>query len=171
MGVVFTKTAKGHAEMTNKSGSLSPRVRRLLIFVDGKRTVEDLRGMLQADDLQHTLGMLEEDGYIEVSSGSASASSDSGKKEAAPLPSITEFTELPNPPDPIRLQMSRNFMTNTINAFVGALGTSTLLEHIENAKTHAELRAIYDEWYHTIVMSREGKREAEALRAKLLKII
>jgi hypothetical protein len=170
MGVVFTKTAKGHEEMTNKSGSLSPRVRRLLIFVDGKRTVEDLRGMLQADDLQHTLGMLEEDGYIEVS-GPGSASNESSKKEAAPLPSITEFTELPNPPDPIRLQMSRNFMTNTINAFVGALGTSTLLEHIENAANHAELRAVYDEWYHTIVMSREGKREAEALRAKLLKII
>ena len=68
MGVVFAKTPKGHDEITSKAGGLTPRVRRVLIFVDGKRTLEDLRGMLQSDDLQHTLGMLEEDGYIEVAS-------------------------------------------------------------------------------------------------------
>lgn len=51
MGVVFAKTPKGHEELTAKSGGLSPRQRRVLIFVDGKRTVEELRGMLQADDL------------------------------------------------------------------------------------------------------------------------
>ena len=64
MGVIFSKTRKGHDEIENRSGALSPRVRRVLIFVDGKRSVEDLRGMLQSDDLQHTLGMLEEDGFI-----------------------------------------------------------------------------------------------------------
>ena len=58
MAVVFAKTPKGTEEMTNRSGALNPRVRRVLIMVDGKRTVEDLRGMLQADDLQTTLGML-----------------------------------------------------------------------------------------------------------------
>lgn len=51
--------------MEQRSGKLTPRVRRVLIFVDGKRTVEDLRGMILADDLQHTLGALE-DGYIEM---------------------------------------------------------------------------------------------------------
>jgi len=30
---------------------------------------------------------------------------------------------------------------------------------------------LYDEWYHAIVMSRDGKREAEGLRAKLLDVI
>ena len=66
MGVVFAKTPKGHEEITSKAGGLTPRVRRALIFVDGKRTVDELRGMLQSDDLQHTLGMLEEEGYIAV---------------------------------------------------------------------------------------------------------
>jgi hypothetical protein len=65
MGIVFAKTPKGQDEVATRSGGLSPRVRRVLIFVDGKRTVDDLRGMLQSDDLQHTLGMLEEEGYIE----------------------------------------------------------------------------------------------------------
>jgi hypothetical protein len=169
MGVVFAKTRKGQDEIATKAGGLSPRVRRVLIFVDGKRSVDELRGMLQSDDLQHTLGMLEEVGYIEV----VSVTDVTGKSAApqAPLAPITAFGELPASLDPVRLQQARNFMTNTLNAFVGALGTSSLLDRIEQAAGHAELRAQYDEWYHAIVMSREGKREAEGLRAKLLAVI
>lgn len=168
MGVVFAKTPKGHDEIATKSGGLSPRVRRLLIFVDGKRSVEELRSMLPADDLQHTLGMLEEEGYIEfhdivgIPPGAATPST---------LPPITAFSELPGTPDPVRLQQARNFMINTLNAFVGALGTSSLLDRLENAAGHLELRGLYDEWYHSIVMSRDGKREAESLRGKLLNVI
>ena len=161
MAVVFAKTPKGQEEIANKSGGLSPRVRRALIMIDGKRSVDELRSMLQSDDLQHTLGMLEEDSYIAVASSSKSE----------PLPSITAFSKLPTTPDPVRLQQARNFMTNTLNAFVGALGTSALLTRIEAAQSHPDLRAEYDEWYHAIVMSREGKREAEALRSKLLAVI
>jgi hypothetical protein len=169
MGVVFAKTPKGQDEITTKAGGLSPRVRRVLIFIDGKRTVDDLRGMLQSDDLQHTLGMLEEDGYIELGGVTTAA----GKTVApqAPLASITAFGELPAENDPVRLQKARNFMANTLNAFVGALGNSSLLDRIDQAGSHADLRALYDEWYHAIVMSREGKREAEGLRSKLLAVI
>lgn len=163
MGVAFAKTPKGQAEITTKAGGLTPRQRRVLIMVDGKRTVDELRSLLQADDLQHTLGLLEEDGYIEVF-GQAGV-------PPASLPSITAFSELPGSPDPVRLQQARNFMMNTLNAFVGALGTSSLLDKIENSPGHPELRALYDEWYHAIVMSREGKREAESLRTKLLAVI
>jgi len=169
MGIVFAKTPKGQDEVATRSGGLSPRVRRVLIFVDGKRTVDDLRGMLQSDDLQHTLGMLEEEGYIEFFDIS-------GTPPAVPagqtgLPSITAFGELPATPDPLRLQQARNFMVNTLNAFVGPLGMTSLLDRLEIANSHADLRALYDEWYHAIVMSRDGKREAESLRAKLLQVI
>ncbi|WP_428827220.1 hypothetical protein ACLIKD_03745 [Azonexus sp. IMCC34842] len=161
MGVVFAKTPKGQDEIISKAGGLTPRVRRVLIFVDGKRTVDEMRGMLQADDLQHTLGMLEEAGYIALANAASSQ----------PLPSITAFGELPTTHDPVRLQQARNFMMNTVNAFVGALGASSLLDRIEKADSHPSLRDLYDEWYHAIVMSRDGKREAEALRSKLLNVI
>jgi len=161
MGVVFSKTPKGQTEVINRSGALTPRIRRALIMIDGKRSVDELRGMLQSDDLQHTLGMLEEDGYIELASAS----------KPGPAVSITAFGELPPTIDPVRLQQARNFMTNTLNAFVGSLGTSSLLDRIESAEDHNGLRAHYDEWYHAIVMSREGKRQAEALRSKLLAVI
>ncbi|RIX45180.1 MAG: hypothetical protein D3M94_13795 [Rhodocyclales bacterium GT-UBC] len=169
MGVIFAKTPKGQSEITTKAGGLTPRIRRVLICIDGKRTVDELRGMLQADDLQHTLGMLEEDGYIEV----AGTSNGNGQPQPAktPLPAITAFGELPVPPDPLRQQQARNFMINTLNTFVGSLGASSLLDRLDQAEGHAGLRALYDEWYHAIVMSREGKREAEALRSKLLQVI
>jgi len=170
MGVVFTKTQKGHEEIATKSGALSPRVRRVLIFVDGKRTVDELRGMLQSDDLQNTLGQLEEDGYIEVA-GLTDAKGKAAPAPAAPLPSITAFGELPATPDPLRLQQARNFMINTLNTFVGSLGASSLIDRLGEAEGHAGLRALYDEWFHAMVMSREGKREAEALRTKLLQVI
>lgn len=161
MAVVFAKTEKGQAEVATKTAGLSPRIRRVLIMIDGKRSIDELRSMLQSDDLQHTLGMLEEDGFIELT----------GAKNSTPLPSPSAFSDLPPNPDPVRLQQARNFMTNTLNAFVGALGTSALLDRIENAQNHDELRAQYDEWYHAIVMSRDGKREAESLRSKLLAVI
>ena len=88
-----------------------------------------------------------------------------------PLPSVTSFRELPPEGDALRLQQSRNFMANTLNAFVGSIGASSLLNRIEDAKGHGDLRQLFDEWYHAIVMSREGRREAESLRAKLLQVI
>lgn len=163
MGIIFAKTQKGHDEITSRAGGLTPRVRRVLIFIDGKRTVDDLRAMLQSDDLQHTLGLLEEEGYIELLAAK--------DKPAETLPSITAFRPLPALPDPTDLQKARNFMANTLNAFVGSLGTSSLLDRIADARGHEGLRALYDEWYHAIVMSRDGRREAEALRAKLLQVI
>ena len=170
MGVVFAKTVKGQMEIASRAGGLTPRQRRVLIFVDGKRTVEELRGLVQSDDLQHTLGLLEEDGFIEVASV-VNATGTVAPAPATPLPSITAFGDLPEPPDPQRLQRARNFMMNTLNTFVGSLGASALLDRLENAVGHEGLRALYDEWYHAIVMSREGKREAEALRTKLLQVI
>jgi hypothetical protein len=62
-------------------------------------------------------------------------------------------------------------MVNTLNAYVGPLGISLLLDRLEIANSHADLRALYDEWYHAMVMSRDGKREAEGLRSKLLQVI
>lgn len=169
MGAIFAKTSKGQAEIANRSGGLSPRVRRVLIFIDGKRSINELRSMLQSDDLQHTLGLLEESGYIEL----VKLIGADGKTTPAtsPQPSITAFRELPSEFNPVDLQQARNFMTNTLKAFVGPIGATSLLTRLEQAEGHAGLRQLYDEWYYCMVMSREGRREAESLRTRLLKLL
>ncbi|ANQ87125.1 hypothetical protein [Azoarcus olearius] len=169
MAVVFAKTARGQEEIARRAAGLTPRQRRVLICIDGRRSVDELRELSPADDLQHTLGLLEEAGLIEA----ALLAEAEGATTAitAPLPSITAFAPLPAEADPVRVQQARNFMTNTINAFVGALGASSLLQRIEGAADQPALRALFDEWYHALVSSREGRREAEALRTKLLQVI
>ena len=108
MGVVFAKTPKGQEELTTRTGGLTPRQRRVLIMVDGKRTVDELREMLQTDDLQHTLGLLEEDGFIEVTG----LKDNKGVVQAAPkeaLPAINAFRPIPNPPNKDEMEKARPF--------------------------------------------------------------
>lgn len=66
MEVVFTKTPKGREEIGKRTGELTPRMRRILILVDGKRSVEELYGFLDAADLAYNLCLLESHGHIEV---------------------------------------------------------------------------------------------------------
>ena len=98
MGAVFAKTTKGQNEITGKAGGLTPRVRRVLIFADGKRTVDEMREMLRSDDLQHTLGILEEEGYIELISDHAPNKIETQAAQATR--SITAFNPLPESTDP-----------------------------------------------------------------------
>lgn len=167
--VIFRKTAKGTEEMTTRTNGFTPRVRRILILVDGKRTVDQLRELAAADDLTHSLSLLEESGLIEVHS--APGSSMGTKVASAPLPPVHTFRDHPPPHDPMRLQLSRNFMTNTIKAFLGMVGTSSILTRIEEATSLPELRDCFGEWHYLIMTSRDGRREAEALREKLLETL
>jgi hypothetical protein len=170
MAATFTKTQKGQSEIEHRGGGLTPRARRVLIFVDGKRTVDDLRPMVNTDDLTQTLGLLEEEGYIEALAAQDKAGqTKAATGEQAPKPAIS-FRELQET-DPIDLAKARNFMNNTINVFAGSVGTSTLIDHIQNAQSHEDLRAVFDDWYYVIVSSRDGKREADGLREKLLEVI
>lgn len=168
--VIFTKTALGRTEMEARSGKLNPRQRRALIFIDGKLTVDELRERLAADDLSHTLGMLEEEGYIEVLGMREDTAS-----EIAPaperLPSITAFRPLPDVPATPTLDLARNFMLNTLRAFSGSYSCTSLQDAIMEAPSHATLREHFNEWYHVVVSTRDGRRRAEELRGKLLEVI
>ncbi|HEX6734886.1 MAG TPA: hypothetical protein VF096_08725 [Azonexus sp.] len=171
MGVIFAKTARGQEEVTARSAGLTPRQRRVLIMIDGKRTVDELREMLQADDLQHTLGLLEEDGHIAVAGLKEETS---GTLQPAPpdsLPSITAFRPLPEPPDSAEMEMARNFIMNSLRTFCGPYAHLDIVERTSTAKSHEELRQQFDPWLHAVMQTRDGKRRAEELRGQLLKVI
>lgn len=170
MAVLFTKTQKGYSEIEHRGAGLSPRARRVLIFIDGKRSADDLRQMVNADDLTHTLGLLEEEGYIELLASQDAAGQTKTVSAGQVLPSITAFRDL-SETDAMSLAKARNFMNNTVNVFAGSFGTSSLIDHIQKAQSHEDLRAVFDDWYYVIISSRDGKREAESLRAKLLEVI
>jgi len=169
MDVVFSKTPKGVEEMETRAGGLTPRVRRVLIMIDGKRTVEDIRAMALADDLSHTLGQLEEAGYIQLATSdqlqAAQLQPDGG------LAGVTAFRDVPELTNPKELDMAKNFIINSLKTFCGPMTHLTIVEQAFAAKTHEELREQFGPWFNAIVETRDGRRRAEELRSQLLKVI
>lgn len=166
MDVIFEKTAKGVAEIETRSGGLTPRMRRILIMVDGRRPVEELRAMSLAEDLTRTLGLLEEGGYIAARVTEAVADEGGDDAEAAVV-----FRPLPDPPDPRELEMARHFIVNTLRTFCGPMSHIGIVEAAFKARTHAELRAVFGPWSRAIAEVRDGRRRAGELRKRLLNVI
>ncbi|MDD3483864.1 hypothetical protein [Azovibrio restrictus] len=169
MGVVFRKTPKGLEEIQHRQGGLNPRIRRLLILVDGQRSVEELRAMVVMDDLSHALGLLEEEGHIEVAGmlqedGSLGQASD-------PLPPVHSFRELPPTPATGELERARHFMINTLKTFCGPHVHVSLMHDIFDAPSHAKIREYFGPWYRAIMETRQGGRRADELRVELLTVI
>lgn len=63
-GTIPSKTAKGRQEMRERSDVLSAVQRRLLILVDGHRTVNDLGAFVRVGELEGALAFLLKFGYI-----------------------------------------------------------------------------------------------------------
>jgi hypothetical protein len=65
MASVYRKTPKGLSEIETRANRLTPRLRTSLILVDGRRSDEQLRTMIQVNP-DEVLSSLLTDGYIEV---------------------------------------------------------------------------------------------------------
>ncbi len=63
-GTTLAKTDKGRLEMAERSGTLSAVQRRLLILVDGRKTVNDLGAFVRVGELTGALYHLQDIGLI-----------------------------------------------------------------------------------------------------------
>jgi len=63
-GTTYLKTDKGRAEVAGRSGILNPVQRRVLIMVDGKKTVNDLGAFVRVGELEGALAYLSQEGLI-----------------------------------------------------------------------------------------------------------
>lgn len=63
--MVYTKTAKGWAEVADREQGLNPVQRSLLILVDGHKTTLELRAFVRVDELDAALAHLQQAGLIE----------------------------------------------------------------------------------------------------------
>lgn len=65
MGTVYHKSAKGQAEIETRAHRLAPRLRTVLILVDGRRTDNELAKLIAGDAALAFRTLLDE-GFIEV---------------------------------------------------------------------------------------------------------
>ena len=88
-GAIYSKTDRGRAEVGARSGLIDASQRRLLIMVDGIKTVNDLRAFVRAGELAGALEQLELHGLVE--SG--------GVDVLLELPAASGFIALGSPAD------------------------------------------------------------------------
>ncbi|NSL55219.1 helix-turn-helix domain-containing protein [Uliginosibacterium aquaticum] len=90
--LVFAKTSAGLDEIQQRQMRLHPRVRSLLILVDGKQPVSELRGKFAVDPviLQEHLELLQEAGLIHPVVESVEPTPHTG-----PASNLPEVVELP----------------------------------------------------------------------------
>ena len=90
-GTIPGKTDQGRREISERSGSLSAVQRRLLILVDGKKTVNDLLAFVRVGELDDALEFLLVQGLIAVTG------------EPVPLePAVGAGFAAPSPADAVR---------------------------------------------------------------------
>ena len=64
-GTIYLKTDKGRSEVAGRSGLIDASQRRLLIMVDGKKTVNDLGAFVRVGELAGALDQLRLHGLVE----------------------------------------------------------------------------------------------------------
>lgn len=168
--VVYVKTPKGLEEMTSRRYRLGMKERQALIMLNGKRTLAEVAGTLPPLESQPILDKLVAEGFIVplkapagVSAAPVAAPAAAGGNKAAP--------PMPSPAnDQQRFEMAGNFMTNTLNAFVG-MASSSLAQRIESATTLDELRPLYQPWQEAIGLSAKGRKELPTLESRLAALL
>lgn len=188
---VFDKTEKGREEIATRSHHLAPRLRTLLLLVDGKRDTDELMAKVGGLGLdQKALVDLLEAGFIEVG-GMAAVEPVAGVAVAvAPTPSV------PAPQSPERrsagaaepataslpevqsateqgilregetqFQALYNFFTETIRSAIGLRGYGMQLK-IERASSIADFKALRQP-YLDAVLKAKGPELEHSLRNRL----
>src|SRR5262245_4423984 len=62
--LVYAKTAKGAAEVASRSGAVSLAARRVLIMIDGKRTIAELAPLARTGEISTIVEQLETQGLV-----------------------------------------------------------------------------------------------------------
>lgn len=149
MPTIYRKSALGATEIETRAHKLPPRLRSLLIMVDGKRDAAALGSMAQ--QAEQALAQLQEQGFIETV----------GESLPAPAPAAAA----PPPPKPAADFETRR--RNIVRALHDALGpdAETMAIKLERARKPEELQTLLQQALH-IVGAMRGRAAGEAFAAR-----
>ncbi|NDP39697.1 MAG: hypothetical protein GZ093_13250 [Rhodoferax sp.] len=134
-GIIFGKTEAGRAEMAGRSYKLSALQRRVLILVDGQKTVNALGAFVRVGELDAVLDHLLHEGLIE-----STVISTSLQAPAAPGFSAAELTQAPRPAtSPQEFVKVRQHASDFVREQLGAAG-EPICAAIDRCDSPFELR-------------------------------
>ncbi len=155
----FRKTAKGQAEIETRAHRLSPRLRALLIMVDGKRDLAALEALMP-QQAEAALAELMSQGFIETNGEAAAAAS---SPTTAPAPAA------PPPPTPAAdFEKLRREAVRALNDIAGP-AAETVAMRMEKARNAEELRPLIVQAAQTVANMR-GRAAAEAYAARFAQL-
>jgi hypothetical protein len=146
--LVYTKTPKGTAEIATRSAQLSMTTRRILIMVDGKRSVDELAVLLRPGEIDAVIAQLEGAGLIQRSV--APHAIDVPTVAGRMLDTVTPSTQggAADEQNPMTLEEAKRRAVRELTDRLGP-GAETLAIRIEHCRTIEDFR--------------ESVREAERL--------
>lgn len=154
---VYIKTPKGLEEMITRRHGLGLKERKVLILVDGKRDTAALSRLF--DDAPQRLDSLAANGFIAPLTQPVAEPAAIAAPETAPPRTEHE-----------RFDLARNFMLNTINAYVGVVASS-LSESLEQSESIEDLRKLFFAWRDAIELSRDGRKALPELEKRLAALL
>lgn len=135
--LVYHKSAKGTEAIATRQHGLAPKLRSLLILVDGKRGFEELKRLSQVlGDTEVLLGQLWDQGFIEpVAPPNVTASSVSPSASQSPA-----SAPAPLGAAPIKLIDAQRFLSRRLTDLLGP-NADELCLRIEAARNLKEFQA------------------------------
>ena len=157
---VFAKTPKGAAEITLRVGGLSLQERRVLIMIDGERSVGELAPLLREGQIDAVIALLHSRGFIRDAGPSNPESAGprtrgdlaSGPDTAGSLLRSTEGNAVPEERVYLTIEEVKRRAVRELNERLGSEAESIAMR-IEHSPSADDLR--------------ERLREAERLVARL----
>jgi hypothetical protein len=159
---IYDKTTKGKEEIATRKYQLAPRLRTLLVLIDGRRTEEELLRNVAGLGLgASALAELLEHGHIVLATSYASLAEEPAPAE---LPSA-EPAQAPEPAQIAQFQSIYDFYNKTIKNTIGLRGFTLQLK-VEKASSVAELRELRHPYIEAVQKAR-GSETAAALARQL----
>jgi len=159
---VYAKTPKGSAEIAARGAGLSMAARRVLIMIDGKRSLMELAALLRSADLEATVAQLETQGFIQRASGA------SGGPPTVFGDTRTEEAREPPPREALEVNTIGNDVADRPLLTIEEAKRRAVRELTDRLGPEAEIMSIRLEQTRTADELRERLREAERLVAGLL---
>ena len=157
---IYDKTAKGKEEIATRKYQLAPRLRALLVLIDGRRTEEELLRNVAGLGLgASALAELLEHGYIVLATSYAALADEAALAEPSPA------TQIPEPAQIAQFQSIYDFYNKTIKNTIGLRGFTLQLK-VEKASSVAELRELRHPYIEAVQKAR-GSETAAALARQL----
>lgn len=137
--IVYSKTPKGVAEVAARGAQLSMTTRRVLIMVDGKRTIDELAVLLRPGEIDAVITQLESAGLIQRNS--ATHAIDVPTVAGRVLESVAPTTQggAPDEQNPMTLDEAKRRAVRELTDRLGP-GAESLAIRIEGCKTIEDFR-------------------------------